>query len=423
MLHTFKQILRARSNLRAHFWQTLANYCQTAGGLAMGIVLARLLDPAVFGELVLITATLTFFMIPLSFSAAQLLVSDGGRTASLFERVMGMVWLITAMKASALIAYLVWALMHGNLRAATVGFLVGLPLVAADWLVVIRSDLEGRGQFKPNFIVQLSGIFVNAVCSIVLVYYGWGIYGIAVGGLLGFLPQLCIYLLATDRIISCGRFDCSIMREQFTAGFWLWLAQVAEGWFARVDKIILGRFGGDVQLGYYNRALNFGPLSHIALNSLMTNATVVGLSNQPTEEHRWRLLRKTCFIVFAGALVNWFVWFWFSDPLVVWIFGSHWAGAIPGFQAFSWLSLAYASVYVPATLLLSYRAFRSLALCRIAGLSLFVCMLWWMQANSLIDSRHVAWSFCASLFFMGLLITATGCIMSLSLRAFVLHRE
>jgi O-antigen/teichoic acid export membrane protein len=84
MLKNFRQVLARRQNIRAHFWQSLANYTQAGGGMLLGIVLARLLEPSVFGEFVSITASLGFLMIPVSFSTAQLLVSDAGKTPDLF---------------------------------------------------------------------------------------------------------------------------------------------------------------------------------------------------------------------------------------------------------------------------------------------------------------------------------------------------
>ena len=400
----FRSFLARRHTVRAHFWQTLANYTQTAGGMLIGILLARMLSPAVFGEFVLITSLITFLMIPLSFSPAQLLVSDCGRTPQLFERVMGMTWLVTACKLLTLLCYIVWALINNDLQAACVGLLVGLPTALSDWANVIKSDLEGRGLFKPNFIVQIVQVSTHAGVTIGLVWAGWGIYGLALGGFAAFLPSMAVYLASTDRRFTAARFDKKIFWEQFRSGFWLWLSQTSEALFSRIDKIFLGLKGTNSDLGYYNRALNFAPVSQMALNSLLANATVVGLAKQTSVRDRNRLFLKTSFIVFTGAVANWAVWWWFSDPLVVWIFGNQWAGAIECFEAFSWLSLAYGIVYLPTTMLLAKRRYRDLALCRLGGLILFMILLYCLYLTGEVTAVHVAYSFLTALFVMGSLI-------------------
>lgn len=404
MLRNPNQILSVHSNLRAHFWQTLANYTQAAGGMLLGILLARMLSPAVFGEFVLISSIVLFLMTPLSFSPAQLLVSDYGRTPQLFERVMGMTWLVTATKIIALCGFMVWALYRNDLRVACVGLLVGLPTALSDWTNVLKSDLEGKGLFKPNFIAQIMQIATHASVSISLVWLGWGIYGLALGTFVAFITTVVVYLASTDRRIITGRFDKEVFVNQFREGFWLWLSQVCEGLFSRVDKLFLGLKSTDANLGYYNRAINFAPISQMALNSLMTNAAVVGLSKQSSPRRRNRLFFKTCFIVFAGAVANWAVWWWFSDPLVVWIFGAQWAGAIEGFEAFSWLSLAYGIVYLPSTMLLAKQRYRELSLSRLGGLILLAILLYLLLVNNMVNVVSVAYSFLAALLVMGSVI-------------------
>jgi len=272
---------------------------------------------------------------------------------------------------------------------------------------VIRADLEGRGRFKPNFKVQLAAILSHAVASISLVLVGLGIYGLAAGMLFAFLPQLLIYLRNTDRNLLQIQIDRQIVIEQFRAGFWLWLNQVAESWFTRLDKIFLGKYSGEIELGYYNRAFNYGPISHMALNSFMTNATVRGIALQKDRKSKLRLMGKTSLLVLGGGVINFIVWFFFSDPLVPLIFGSHWSDAIPVFRAFAGLSLAYAVAYLPCTVLLAYEDFMTLALCRVIGL-LALGLVFISMAMKL---NHITASDVAFIF-SGILLL-TGCLCSL----------
>lgn len=369
--------------------------------MLLGIVLARLLDPAVFGKFIMIHASLMVLMIPFSFSTSQLLISDAGKTPDLFSRVLGMSILVCFCKFFLLICFILFNIWTGDRESAIVCAIIGVPVILADYIYTLKNDLESRGAFKPNFLVQFTDLGAHASVAIPLIWNGWGIYGLALGGFAGFIPQALLYFWLSGRRLVKPTFGVSAIRNQFQFGIWLWLSQTSEGLFSRVDKIFLGLKGTITDLGYYNRAMNFAPISQMALNSLMANATVVGLAKQTSAKERNRLFFKTSAIVFAGAIANWAVWWWFSDPLVVWIFGNQWAGAIECFEAFSWLSLAYGIVYLPSTLLLAKRRYRELALCRLGGLLLLVVLLCYLYLGAGVTAARVAYSFLAALFVMG----------------------
>jgi O-antigen/teichoic acid export membrane protein len=405
MLKPFRAFLGRHDNVRAHFWQSLANYAQMGGGLLLGIVLARMLQPEVFGELVAITAFIAFAMIPLNFSAAQLLVSDGGRTQALFAKVMGMIYLISIAKVLVVGAFVAWECLSGDYRRAIVAALVGLPLALADWLGGIRSDLEGRGLFKPNFVVQVSSLGIHAIVAIGLVAAGWGIYGLALGGFVSFLPQIALYLKYTDRRLTEVSLGARLIQTQFAAGFWLWLNHIASGWFSRIDKLFLGHFGGDTQLGYYSRAYNYGPISHMVLNSLMTNATVRGLTSQSDIEKRRRLFYRTMAFVFCGGVVNGILWLLFSPTLVPLVFGSQWTEAVPAFKIFGWLSAAYVFSHGAATILLANKKYRLLAIVRIFGILLFLILLINAAFHDRIEAFNVATLYLVAILVSGFVTT------------------
>jgi len=372
--------------------------------MLLGIVLARLLEPAVFGKFIMIHASLMALMIPVSFSTSQLLISDAGKTPDLFSRVLGMSILVSLCKFFLLICFILFSIWMGDRQAAIVSAIIGLPVILTDYIYTLKNDLEGHGDFKPNFLVQFADLAAHASVALPLVWMGWGIYGLALGGCAGFIPQALLYFWLSGRRFVKPTFDISVIRNQLQFGIWLWLSQISEGFFSRVDKIFLGLKGTTTDLGYYNRALNFAPISQMALNSLMANATVVGLAKQTSVKERNRLFFKTSSIVFSGAIANWALWWWFSDPLVVWIFGSQWAGAIECFEAFSWLSLAYGIVYLPSTMLLAKRRYRELALGRLGGLILLIVLLFCLYLKGEVTAAHVAYSFLAALFVMGFFI-------------------
>lgn len=416
MFQRISNSLARRHHLRAQVWQSLSGYTQTIGGLVMGVIFARLLSPDIFGQLAYITATLTLLMIPFNVYATQMLVTDGGRTPELFGKLLGLAVVTMTLKLLVLTFAVGWFLWSANMQNAIVAVLVGLPLILMDLFNVLRADLEGRGCFKPNFEVQLAGILTQTSVSLLLVLLGWGIYGLAVGGLVGFLPQLYLYWKPSGRRLSDASLSRQSLASQLHVSWWLWLATVCSAALLRVDKIAVGACAGDTRLGYYNRGINYSPVAALAMWSLMTNATVVALKGQKDPAHRIQALARMSAIMGAGALANWAVLYFFSDPLVVWIFGAHWAGAIPVFEAFGWLSLAYTLYHLPATLLFALDAYRSLALVRLGGLLVFAFLVWTRAATSALSETDVAYALCIAMAITGALTMLAGLVQQLHIQ-------
>jgi O-antigen/teichoic acid export membrane protein len=375
--------------------------------MLLGIILARLLEPAVFGKFVAINATLAFLMIPASFSTAQLLVSDAGKTNDLFSRVLGMALLVSFVKLIILMGFVSFSMLSGNKEAAFIGAIIGTPMVLADWINTLKSDLEGRGFFKPNFLVQIADLCTHATVAITLVWHGWGVFGLALGGLAGFIPQATLYILLSDRRIALPEFKIKDFTLQFRSGFWLWLGSVASNWYSRIDKILLGHFGGTAQLGYYNRAMNYGPVSHILLNSLMTNATVRSLSMKESVREKRKLFLNTAIIVISASLLNGAFWYFTAPTLVPMIFGAQWMGAVPAFQILGWLGVPYFFVYGTSTILYSEKKFKTVALVHVIGISGLLLALFIENIRSPLNA------YSASLIFTSIL-GLTGFLMSIN---------
>lgn len=391
--------------MRAHFWQTLANYTQNAGGMILGIILARLLEPAIFGNFVLVGASLSFLMIPASFSTAQILVSDGGKTPGLFNRVLGMAAWVCLLKFVILTAFVGFFLAHGKSEQATIAVLIGLPMVLTDWFGVVRSDLEGRGFFYPNFLVQAANLVIQAAVTIALAWQGWGVYALALGPLAGFIPEALLYTVLTERKLYSPRLSLDGLKAQFRTGFWLWLGSVTSSWYSRVDKIFLGQLGGSIQLAFYNRAMNYGPVSHILLNSLMTNATIRGLITKTTIPEKRCLFQKTAIIVLAGGVANGIFWHLFSETLIPWIFGEPWRGSSPVFQVLGWLGVPYFLLYGSSTILYADNSFRAIAIIHLLGLSLFSIGAVCLSLTDQISATQIALLYLFVMFLAGSLMT------------------
>jgi O-antigen/teichoic acid export membrane protein len=113
----------------------------------------------------------------------------------------------------------------------------------------------------------------------------------------------------------------------------------------------------------------------------MSNPATSVLSRARDTAHQRSILLKTCLVVFSAGAANFCVWFFFSDPLVVWIFGEKWREAIPVFHALAGLSIAYAIMYIPSTFLTAAKRFRTVGTVRFIGVLIFLSVLFAFQST------------------------------------------
>ena len=398
MLQRFRHIRATRHNVRAHFWQTAANYVQQGLGVAFGIILARLLDPADFGHFAFASATIGLFVLPAGWSLAPqivsesagnpLIVSDALRfsTKIVFARIVlvgiGSGWLFW--KEGGLMGWL--------------GVGIAVPLALAEFVAVLRASLEAQGQFKGNFFDSILTVVVTMGIAIPAALAGAGVWALVLPGFPLLLCQLWLFCKMTG--LGLRPEHPASGKSYFHSGLALWISGTCEQALMRVDKFILGKFSTPDALGNYNRAFNYAPLSARILNSLLTNPTVTALARSPDSAAQKKLLLRTSAILAVGGLANFALWWWFADPIVPLLFGKQWREAIPVFQAMAPMGLVISFAYLPTTVLLVQRRYALLAWGRVFILLVFVAGT--LAMAHYLDAVRMAWLFQVALVVQGI---------------------
>lgn len=399
LLHGLRARLRERHTLRAHAWQSLANYAQQGFGLVFGIILARILTPADFGAFGFAAASVFLSLLPATWSLAPTLIADAGKTPPLHRVAAGFGWCVVFVRLGIIACLCSWFFLRGQHQTAALCLVAGFTESCRELNSVQRAYLEGMGNFKPNLISAIVGIAFCLGVVVPVSYLGWGPFALLLPGFGSIFIDFLIYRHFSGRSIFVKP-AWNFGRDVFRKGFWLWLGGASEVALMRLDSWFLGKYRGDQMLGDYNRAFGYAPISHMVLNSLMSNPTVLGLARCETATARRRLLLKTGAVVFTGAIVNWIVFYFYSQPIVLFVLGPKWNGAVPIFEAFASLSIAYAFAYLPITLLLSARRYRELALVRVTCVSLFAGALFFLPGAR--SASSVAWLVQATWLLQGL---------------------
>lgn len=359
---------------KAHFWQSAGNYFGMAGGLAVSLVLSRLIPVADFGKFAFVSSAVALSMIPASFSLGAVLVSDGGKTQGLDEEILSLCVPISILKTLCIAPVAGFFLWKDGMPTALLSLLCAVPEIFKEYLTVPKASIEGQQKFHFNTINAVAGTFFAGGTTLLAAWLGWGAFALAIMPISSWVLGMCLYLWAA-RLTPVFIFQFSALRRHVRAAMGLWLNGLAEVAMSRVDKLFVGHFYGDVALGCYNRAFNYAPLSIMLLNSFLTNPTVSLLSRQEDKRGRRKVLAKTAGIVLLGATINFLVFFLFSETLVPFLFGREWVIAVPYFKAFSTYSIVIGTMYLAIAALLAFRKYRLLAFARGGCLILFLSLI------------------------------------------------
>jgi O-antigen/teichoic acid export membrane protein len=393
-------ILARRRNLRAHFWQTAANYIQQGFALAFGILLARLLSPAEFGEFAFITATLALSMLPSTWSLAPQVLAEISQRPSVASDALRFAWRILLLRAVCAGAGCLWLFAEAGANSAAIGVVVAVPMIFSDLLSVMGASLEGRGQFAQNFWSAVLTVLLFLGISIPAALLQAGVWALALPSIPLLIAQFLLFKQWSG--LSLRPHFPPSGHSYFRAAFPLWVANTGEQAMMRADKLLLGIFSTPEALGNYNRAFNYAPLSARLLNSFLTNPTVSALANSSNGAAYKQIVWHTSLLLTCGGSLNFILWWFFAGQIVPFLFGDQWIDAVPVFEAMAPLGLVLSFAYLPTAVLLAKKRYTILAWGRTITLAIFLLVV--VLASSTLDASSMAWILQGALALQGIIL-------------------
>jgi PST family polysaccharide transporter len=245
-------------------WQSAAALASQGIAVAFAVLLARLLEPADFGLVAMVSVVTGFAALLAQLGLGAALVQadslDEERLASSFWLNLASGLALAAVVAAA--APLL-AAFYGEPRLVPLTRVLALefPLAALAAVPVALARRELR--FRRIAAVETTAALAGGVVATLLALSGLGVWSLVVRALVGSgLRTLCFAVLA--RFVPRARFRFASVRELVPFGSAVFGSQTLRYWTRNLDSLLIGRFVGVEALGLYNAAyrLLLLPLSH-----------------------------------------------------------------------------------------------------------------------------------------------------------------
>ncbi len=258
-------------------WISVSMMVTRISRLLTTLVLARLLAPEMFGIIGMAYVTLEILQKIREMGFGQAYIQrqetdpDRERVAANTTFWMGAGINILLFVSAVLAAPAIGAFFRSEaavpvLQVLCISFLI-------DILISVPSlDLQKRLDFRNLTLCEVAQSVSYAVIAIVLALSGFGVWSLVWGQLASKFVFMGALLMASPwrpRLEFCPQ----IARELFKFGKYIWAFVVLSGIGDALDKLVVGRYYGETQLGLYSMAFLLATLPSTNITALINRLT------------------------------------------------------------------------------------------------------------------------------------------------------
>lgn len=316
------------------FWKFLERIGTQGVQFVVAIVLARLLSPADFGLIALVTVFIAI---------ANVFVQSGLNTALIQKKQIDNLDFSTVFYSCLGLASAIYLLLfflapfigefYGNqAKLVPVVRVLGLMLVLGALSSVQEAYVARNMMFKKLFYRSIGAIVPAGVLGIIFAYLGFGIWALVVQQLTNsFLMCLIMWLTVKWR----PEFSFSFVRWKslFSFGWKLLCSALLDTCYQNMRNLVIGKMFSPTALGYFNRGDQFPYLVVNNLNASIQSVMLPSLSSVQDDRPRLKSMARRAIVtssflvlpMMAGLAA-------IAKPLTLVVLGEKWLPAVPFIQ-------------------------------------------------------------------------------------------
>lgn len=222
--------------------------------LGLGAILARLLTPAEYGIVAVVTVFITFFS----------LLSELGIGSAIIQKkeileqdksILLNVTIILGILLGLIFYYFSYfiANFYKNNIYISIGKLLSLLILLNTMLIVPQNILRREKRFKELGLIQIIAVFTSGIVAIYLAYNGWSYYSIIIQSIIAAFFQN-IFSFYKTKINLIFKLNLNILKEIWKYSLYQFLFNFINYFSRNLDNILIGRYIGNSALGYYDKA-------------------------------------------------------------------------------------------------------------------------------------------------------------------------
>ena len=322
-----------KKTLSGLLWQFAEKCSVQLVHFIVSIILARVLVPADYGVVGLITVFLSIASVFSQSGMGQALVqkkdADNGDFSTVFYYSLSfsvIMYIILFFSAPAIASFYHEPILVEIIRV------LGVTVIIGAVNSVQRAHIQRDMNFKIFFLCNLVGTVASAVIGIIMAYSGYGVWALVIQTLcqqiIGALVLWYVAKWKPDLFFSFKK-----MMELFAYSWKLLCSGLLDTVYNNIYSLIIGKFYSSADLGYYNRGKQYPMLVVENVNGSINSVIFPVLSKMQDEKERFkatvrRSMKTSTYIIFplmAGLAAV-------AEPLVRIMLTDKWLPAVPFIQ-------------------------------------------------------------------------------------------
>ncbi len=336
--------------LRATVWTVVSYGAAQALRVVNSLILTRLLMPAAFGQITLVTT----LMVGIA------LLSDIGLGPSVIQstrgdepRFLNAAWTLQAMRGVGLwlmALLLTWpaAAVYRDASIRRVLPVLALTLLISGFNSTNLLTLSRHMGVRRLFLLDFSSQLMTLAVTVTWAWFSPTVWALVGGSLVSTLYRLGLshHPAVAPGVHNRFTWDRESMREILHFGKWIFLGTAFYFFASQADKLILGKYVSLAMLGVYGVAFQISDVPRSVINSFANKVGypfVSKIIHLPMAEFRGQFLRYRGYALVAGAVLLSAMVTW-GDLLIVKLYKPSYAAAawmVPILAVGLWHTLLY----------------------------------------------------------------------------------
>lgn len=334
--------IKSKTVFTSFIWRFLERFGAQVITFFVSIILARFLDPEVYGLVALVTVITTILQVFVDGGLGNALIQKKDADDIDFSTVFYFnIFVCTSLY---LIIFFLSPLIAGfyNARSLTSVIRVLCLIIVISGIKNVQQAFVSRNMlFKRFFFSTLIGTLLSAVVGIVLAIKGAGVWAL-VFQLLTNTTVDTIVLWITVRWRPKKVFSFKRLKVLFKFGWKMLAASLVHKVVTETSQLIIGKQYSKADLAYYNQGIRFPNMLTSDINTSIDSVLFPAVSRKQNNiEQVKRMTRKSvqvCTFLIAPMLIGLAVC---GTPLITLLLGEKWLPCVPYMQIFCFGFLFY----------------------------------------------------------------------------------
>ena len=308
----------------------------------VSIVLARILDPTVYGTIALVTVIITILQVFVNSGLGSALIQKKDAddldfsTVFYFNVVMCIVLYALLFFSAPLVA-----IFYDMPELTDIVRVLGFTLVVSGVQNVQQSYVSKKMLFKKFFFSTLGGTVFAAITGILMALNGFGVWAL-VGQHLVSVSVNTVILWFTVKWRPKSMFSFVRLKSLFSYGWKLLVASLINTLYNDIRQLIIAKQYSSADLAFYNKGKQFPNLLVTNLNTSIDSVLFPVMAeeqkNKDTVKSMTRRAIKTSSFILWPMMVGLAVC---AEPLIRLLLTAKWSFCVPYLQVFCFVYTFY----------------------------------------------------------------------------------